>query len=32
MRPAHQGTQSDIVKLLLGIDFFRGREHSASMR
>jgi hypothetical protein len=32
MRTAHQGAQGDIVKLLLGVDFFRGREHEESMR
>jgi hypothetical protein len=32
VRPPHQGPQSDIVELLLGIDFFRGREHEESMR
>jgi hypothetical protein len=28
---AHQSAQSDIVEFLLGIDFFRGREHEGSM-
>jgi hypothetical protein len=32
MRAAHQGAQGDVVELLLGVDFFRGREHEKRMK
>ena len=32
MRAAHEGAEGDVVEFLLGVDFFRGREHEERMR